>query len=124
MNPDQPRGEGETTKWKRANQSRTDGDQQSGESSINESVSEAIIRRRAPKIGCVDEVKTSRRYDRDRHGERRRPREGRCRYFHKGTIMRPRGGPSGPASSSRLASALVVAKVHGSPADAASTGSV
>jgi hypothetical protein len=82
MNPDQSQGEGGTTKRKRVNQSPTEEDQQSGD------VSKQRKRGNQSQTGSNDQSdddsRTSRRYDRDRHGERRRSREGRYRYFHEG----------------------------------------
>ena len=84
MNPDQPQAEGGTTTRKRVNQSQTDGDQQSDD------VTKKGKRERGnqSQTGSNDQSdgggKTSRRYDRDRHGDRRRSREGRYRYFHEG----------------------------------------
>src|SRR5262245_6798639 len=84
MNPDQPQGGGETTKRKRANQPQTDEDQQSSEGT-NQRKRE---RGNQSQMGSNDQSdgggKTLRRYDRDRHGDRRRSREGRDRYFHEG----------------------------------------
>jgi hypothetical protein len=82
MNPDQSQGEGGTNKRKRVDQSPTDGDQQSGD------VSKQRKRGNQSQMGSNDpyddQGRMSRRYDRDRHGERRRSREGRYRYFHDG----------------------------------------
>ena len=84
MNPDQPQGEGETTKRKRANQSQTDGDQQSGEGSNQRKRERGNQSQTGSNDRSDDGGKMSRRYDRDRHGERRRSREGRYRYLHEG----------------------------------------
>ncbi len=81
MAPDQSQGGGGTTTRKRANQPQTGGEQQP------EDVSKERKRGNQSQMGSKesdDESKTSRRYDRDRHGERRRAREGRYRYFHEG----------------------------------------
>jgi hypothetical protein len=82
MNTDQPQGGGETTKRKRVNQTPTDEDQQSDDVS-NQRKRERGQSQTGSKEQS-DEGKMSRRYDRDRHGERRRSREGRYRYFHEG----------------------------------------
>src|SRR5262245_57293592 len=81
MKTDQSQGGGGTNR-KRINQSQTDGDQQP------EDASKQRKRGNQSQTGSNDqsdgESKMSRGYDRDRHGERRRSREGRYRYFHEG----------------------------------------
>jgi hypothetical protein len=64
------------------NQPQTDGDQQPEDASKQRKRGNQSQMGSNDKSG--DEGKTSHGYDRDRHGERRRSREGRYRYFHEG----------------------------------------
>jgi hypothetical protein len=84
MSPDQSQGQGESTRRKRVNQPETDADQQSEDVSKQRKRERGNQSQTGSKDQSDDEVRTSRRYDRDRHGERRRSREGRFRYFHEG----------------------------------------
>ena len=84
MSPDQSQGQGESTRRKRVNQPETDADQQSEDVSKQRKRERGNQSQTGSKDQSDDEVRTSRRYDRDRHGERRRSREGRYRYFHEG----------------------------------------
>jgi hypothetical protein len=83
MSPDQSQGQGESTRRKRVNQPETDGDQQSGEGS-KQRKRERGNQTQTGSRESGDEGRASRRYDRDRYGDRRRSREGRYRYFHEG----------------------------------------